>query len=97
MTNNYECPDCDGCGVSKCECCQHERTCEECHGTGIDADKVNIDAFKAAQKDLVRAYGGASWAIKENGLTVGRASGRATVLPDWTLRYADFPPEGGKA
>ena len=96
MTNNYECPDCDGWGVSECRSCGHEHTCEECHGTGVNSDTVSVVAFFAAQKANVRAHGGASWALTENGLVVGRQGGRAAV-PVWSLRYADFPTDGGKA
>ncbi len=37
MVGKKECPDCDGWGVTECDCCGHERDCEN----GCDAGLID--------------------------------------------------------
>jgi len=73
MWANYEhkCHNCDGYGEIVCSECDSEHECVECSGTGIDPEKVNLEAFNEATK---KAFAGctSSWEIIENDVWIGR-------------------------
>jgi RecJ-like exonuclease len=70
---NYElkCPECDGYGEVVCSECDSEHECDACNGTGLDFEKVDIEAFQEATK---KAFAGttASWELIEDDVWVGR-------------------------
>lgn len=47
------CPECDGDGEYPCETCGCVNECDYCEGTGYDPEKVDVDAYKAAEQPWV--------------------------------------------
>ena len=83
MKNPYACPACDGKCVTHCPHCDSEIDCEECNGSGLDAAKIDVKSFLAAEMELRRRTGSTRpWA--EGEFIVGRRSKTET------LAYADF-------
>jgi hypothetical protein len=91
MKKQFECPECEGEGIEMCSCCDSELgDCEFCEGTGVDAEIVDIKAFKAAENQLASestpnaVYG--TWALVEGGVCTGRANTRGIVRYNQFLR-----------
>lgn len=91
MRRKYECIGCYGTGAVACPCCGEEAECEQCDGTGIDADKVDIEAFRS---ECDRLFTLASWDYLEDELIAGRCGGDVVGEVQWTVRYDDFLKKG---
>ena len=79
----YACPECKGYGEVYCECCGNEVTCEHCRGREYDPDKIDLDAYEAACRQLKGSpkHGGGTFAfVNGRGQYVGRTNGAETVL-----------------
>lgn len=81
MDNPYRCGGCDGTGEMECHACQHEVTCDECHGSGLDDDAIDVTAFQNACRERLA---GGSWALLEGDQIAGRTDGTTQV------RYSEF-------
>jgi len=80
----YRCPHCDGQGQRECECCHINVECDVCWGTGLNAAVVDVEAYKAAYRELVRESRFA-FAWFENGVMVGMENPKGD-----RLAVADF-------
>lgn len=94
MKYQYPCPWCDD-GVADCECCGQETKCTACDGTGLDANRLDIEKFKDARRAMWKAHGGSGRSLVENGVVVGACGGILGAPPVWSLRYDDFLRGGG--
>ena len=61
---NYEfkCPECMGAGEVVCGQCDCEHECDSCDGEGVDTERVDLPAFKAA---CVKAFENEIWVGRE--------------------------------
>jgi len=48
----YACPECQGTCEVECDCCGSTISCDECDGSGLDAEKIDVPAFLKAEKEL---------------------------------------------
>jgi hypothetical protein len=78
----YACPECQGYGEVTCHCCDSETTCEHCRGRHYDPNKIDLDAYEAACKQLKGSptSGGTYAAMNGRRQYVGRTNGIETVL-----------------
>lgn len=83
MKNEFECYSCYGSGEAECPHCNQDMTCEECDGSGLDSERIDIAAFQSAAESLFEEEK-TSWAAVEDGAYVGRTNGKRTVY------YRDF-------
>lgn len=51
--SEYDCPECGGEGTTSCERCGALETCCHCRGSKFDPGKVDISAFRVAEKALL--------------------------------------------
>lgn len=91
MRRKYPCVYCAGTGEGYCPCCGEDKECEQCEGTGIDSDKVDIEAFRS---ECDRLFTQSSWDYLEDGITAGRCGGDLVGEAQWTVRYDDFLKKG---
>lgn len=91
------CPACKGVGDVPCDCgcpnCEGEAFCDECNGTSINTEHVDLDAWEVAVDTLRTDLGYTPRrALRTNGLWVGLAAygGRKHViyLKDYLLPKA---------
>ncbi len=88
----FACPECRG--QKEVECCECGSTveCDECNGSGLDNEIIDVKAFEAACHEafnvpLLKWKKGskkkrpptATWALVENGTIIGRTNGEAKV------------------
>lgn len=79
----YACPECDGHGEVVCGCCGNDVMCEHCHGRTYDPNRIDLDAYEAACKQLKgdpKMGGGTYAAVNGKRQYVGRTNGTETVL-----------------
>jgi hypothetical protein len=75
--NKYPCPDCGGWRVVECDCCGNEQDCEECKGTGLDPDRIDVEAYEADCAAMHKSGGGSSWSLQDKQhMTIGRTNER---------------------
>ena len=81
MNNPYACEFCSY-GTATCDCCGSDIDCEECEGTGLNDDLIDVEAFNNACDAAFVSV--PSWAWIENKAWLGRASNTVKVA------YEDF-------
>ncbi len=87
--NPYQCPECDGDGEEECYHCGNMMDCEACDGTGLDDSKIDVEAFKKAERSFNYNSEGqfiSSWdMVDSDGTTIGRQRADGAKL-----RYDQF-------
>ncbi len=81
------CQNCDGTGEVECECCGGNTACDECDGSGLDADRIDVAAFSKAHDELLRDSH-CTWGLRgDEGKVIGRCNDHGKI------RYGDFAKE----
>lgn len=71
--NDYACEHCYA-GQVECECCGSTIECEYCLGTGLNADKIDIKRWQAAEAAWLKTIGGCSFSHIVDGKAIGKRS-----------------------
>lgn len=77
----YACPECRGNVEVRCYHCGGDMDCEACDGTGLDAEKIDLEAW-----DRETRRKGMTKELVEDGVYVGRANMNGTEK----LYYRDY-------
>ena len=88
MTKKYQCLECRGRCEVECECCGSIVDCDECDGSGLNPEVIDIVAFRKAEADLLQRHGG-TCALIQNGVEIGRRS-FSESKPIEALLFSDF-------
>lgn len=88
--SEYNCPTCGGNKESACKCCGSVDVCQDCDGTGWDAERIDIKAYQAAENALNQkcwdaGQGMGSYEWMEGDMRIGRKTEQFG-----SIRAADF-------
>jgi len=92
MKNKYACVECDGTGETVCDCCDSDIECDDCGGTGVNSDMIDIDRWEEAEGALQEEFG-VTWDWIEGDEVIGRQGANrvdGSLVGARGIRYADY-------